>query len=150
MAVRKTRWELGRWGWYSNHGTEEQVLAEMIADELEYDIMGRAYSKLQGPWFVRNMLRNKMTKVFDSMVLAIVKPAWAGMAKTVEALKPKIEPKIKDAVEPIFKAEANIVEQMKGLFVVVSSFVGLSLIVFFQIRSCLSSVPCKRSTSTNI
>jgi hypothetical protein len=114
VAVRKTRWELGRWGWYSNQGTEEQVLAEMISDELDYDIMGRAYAKLTGPWFVRNMLRNKMVKLFDSVVLAVVKPAWAGMAKTVEALRPKIEPKINELVEPIFKAEAEIVQKLKG------------------------------------
>jgi len=113
VAVRKTRWELGRWSWYNNHGSEEQVLAEMIADELDYEIMGRAYSKLQGPWFIRNMVRTKMVKALDSAVLGIVKPAWAGMAKAVEALKPKIEPKIREAVEPIFKAEADIVEKLK-------------------------------------
>lgn len=113
VAVRKTRWELGRWGWYSNYGTEEQVLAEMIADELDYDIMSRAYSKLTGPWFVRNMLRNKMVKLFDSVVFAIVKPAWAGMAKAVQELRPKIEPKIRELVEPIFKAEGDVVEKLK-------------------------------------
>lgn len=89
------------------------MLAEMIADELDYDIMGRAYSKLTGPYFVRNMLRTKMVKALDAAVLGIVKPAWAGMAKAVEALKPKIEPKIREVVEPIFKAEAGLVEQLK-------------------------------------
>jgi len=38
---------MGRWSWYNNYGSEEQVLAEMIADELDYEVMGKAYSKLQ-------------------------------------------------------------------------------------------------------
>lgn len=113
VAVRKTRWELGRWGWWSNSGTEEQILAEMISDELDYDIMGRAYSKLSGPWMIRNMLRNKMQKLFDSVVLAIVKPGWAGMAAAVEKLKPIVEPKIREGVQPIFEAEKAIVAKMK-------------------------------------
>lgn len=113
VAVRKTRWEMGRWGWYNNYGSEEQVLAEMIADELDYEVMGKAYSKLQGPYFVRNMLRNKISKLLDQTVLGMVKPSWAGMAKTVETLRPKIEPKIKSSVDPIFKAENDIIEKMK-------------------------------------
>jgi len=113
-AVRKTRWELGRWGWYSGYGSEEQILAEMIADELEYDIMGRIYGKLSGPWMVRNMLRNQVQKVIDNMVLTAVKPAWAGMQKVVKELRPKIEPKIREAVGPLFKAEVDIIEKMKN------------------------------------
>jgi hypothetical protein len=113
VAVRKTRWELGRWGWYSNYGTEEQVLAELISDELDYDVMSRAYYKLSGPWMIRNMLRNKMEKLFDSIVIAAVKPAWAGMAAAVEKTKPIIEPKINEAVRPIFEAEKGIIEKMK-------------------------------------
>jgi len=114
VAVRKTRWELGRWSYYSGYGSEEQILTEMIADELEYDIMGRIYSKLSGPWVVRNMLRNQAVKLIDSMVSAAVKPAWAGLAKTVKEIRPKIEPKIRDLTEPIFKAEAEITEKMKN------------------------------------
>lgn len=114
VAVRKTRWELGRWGWYGAYGSEEQILSDMIADELEYDILGRIYSKLSGPWIVRNMLRNQVSKAIDSMVMGAVKPAWAGMSKAVKELRPKIEPKIRDAVEPIFKAEVEIMDKMKS------------------------------------
>lgn len=113
IAARKTRWQLGRWGWYSNYGTEEQVLAEMISDELDYDVMSRAYSKCVGPWMIRNMMRSKIQKLFDSLVLAIVKPGWAGMAVAVEKLKPVIEPKIREGVQPIFEAEKGIVDKLK-------------------------------------
>jgi len=60
------------------------------------------------------MLRNKISKLLDQTVLGMVKPSWAGMAKTVETLRPKIEPKIKSSVDPIFKAENDIIEKMKG------------------------------------
>eukprot|EP01111_Echinosteliopsis_oligospora_P016493 TRINITY_DN687_c0_g1_i1.p1 TRINITY_DN687_c0_g1~~TRINITY_DN687_c0_g1_i1.p1 ORF type:complete len:601 (+),score=172.61 TRINITY_DN687_c0_g1_i1:144-1946(+) len=113
VAARKTRWELGRWSWWSNSGSEEQILAEMIADELDYDIMGKVYGKLVGPWVIRNMLRTKAQKVVDSAVMAVVKPAWSAMYKGVEALRPKIEPKIRDMVEPIFDAEKNVMDKIK-------------------------------------
>lgn len=114
VAVRKTRWELGRWGWYYGYGSEEQILSDLISDELEYDIMGRIYSKLSGPWVMRSMLRNQAIKLIDAMVSAAVKPAWAGMAKTVKEVRPKIEPKIRELTEPIFKAENEITEKMKN------------------------------------
>lgn len=112
-AVRKTRWELGRWGWYGNYGSEEQILAELIADELDWEIMGRVYSKLAGPWFIRSMLRNKVQKAIDSLVLAAVKPGWAAMHKAVEELRPVVEPKIREVVQPIFEAEKAIIEKLK-------------------------------------
>lgn len=114
VAVRKTRWEIGRWGWYEGYGSEEQIISEMIAEELDYDIMGRIYGKMVGPWVVRNVLRNQVQKVIDSMVMAAVKPAWAGMAKAVQELRPKIEPKIRELTEPIFKAEDQLMEAIKN------------------------------------
>ena len=39
VALRKTRWDMGRWGWWGGQGTEEQLLAELIAEELEYGIL---------------------------------------------------------------------------------------------------------------
>jgi len=113
VALRKTRWEMGRWGWWGGQGSEEQLLAELIADELDYDIMGRLYYKLPGPWIVRNKLRNMALSTIDSMVLAAVKPAWAGLRKAAEALRPQVEPKIRDMVEPIFKAENEIIATMR-------------------------------------
>jgi len=112
VAARKTRWELGRWSW-SNSGSEEQILAEMIADELDYDVMGKVYSKLVGPWVIRSMLRSKAQKLVDSGVMAVVKPAWSAMYKAVESLRPKIEPKIREMVEPIFDAEKAVMEKIK-------------------------------------
>lgn len=113
IALRKTRWEMGRWGWWGGQGSEEQLLAELIADELEYDIMGRIYGGLPGPWIIRNQIRNRTLQAIDVMILAAVKPAWAGMRKAAEELRPKIEPKIREATEPIFKAENEIIGKMR-------------------------------------
>lgn len=63
------------------------------------------------------MIRNQAYKLIDAMVSSAVKPAWAGMAKAVKEIRPKIEPKIRDLTEPIFKAEIQIVEKMKSKFV---------------------------------
>jgi hypothetical protein len=112
-AIRKTRWELGRWGWYSWGGSEEQVLSDLISDELDWQIMGRVYGKISGPWAIRNTIRNQVLKFIDTLVSAAVTPAWGAMEKAVEELRPKIEPTIKEMVGPIFKAEADLMEKMK-------------------------------------
>lgn len=113
IALRKTRWEMGRWGYWGGQGSEEQMLTELISDELEYDIMGRIYYKLSGPWFVRNKMRNFTLATIDSMILGAVKPGWAAMQKAVKELRPIVEPKIRELTEPIFKAENEIVGKMR-------------------------------------
>jgi len=113
IALRKTRWEMGRWGWWSSQGSEEQMLSEMIAEELEYDIMGRIYGKLSGPWFIRNKVRNMTLSSIDSMVLSAVKPGWSAMRAAVEAVRPKVEPVIREKLEPIFKLENDIIGKMR-------------------------------------
>lgn len=114
-AVRKTRYELGRWGWWSYGGTEEQILSDMIVDEIEWKVMGRVLSKINsGPWAVRNSIRNQVNKLLDSMIMAAVTPAWKAMESGVQALREKIEPKLKELVAPIGKAEAELIEKMKN------------------------------------
>jgi len=113
-AVRKTRWSLGRWGWWSYGGNEEQILSDLIADQIEWAIMGRIYSKInQGPWQVRNAIRGQVLKTLDTIISAGVGPAWKAMASTVETLRPQIEPKIKEVVDPIAKAEDEVTEKIK-------------------------------------
>ncbi|KAN0055713.1 hypothetical protein ACTA71_011596 [Dictyostelium dimigraforme] len=114
IAVRNTRWSLGRWGWFGYGGNENQILSDIILDEIEYDILGRALSKLpNAPWFIRNYLRNKMMTVIEGMVSSAVAPAWAGLDKTVGELRPTIEPRIKNQVDPIAQAQNSIVNKMR-------------------------------------
>jgi len=112
-AIRCTREKLGRWGYWSYGGTEEQILSDLIADELDWTVMGKVYSKLNGSWTVRNAVRNQVIKAIDKMVLAAVTPAWKAMDATVAELRPKIEPKIKELVEPVGKAKAEVMNKIK-------------------------------------
>ncbi len=59
-------------------------------------------------------MRNWALQTIDSMILGAVKPAWAGMRKAVEELRVKLEPKIRELTEPIFKAENEIIGKMRG------------------------------------
>lgn len=86
----------------------------MISDQIEYAVMGRIYSKITGPWTIRNAVRTQVIKALDTLVMAGVTPAWKAMSSTVESLRPQIEPKIKELVDPIGKAEAELVEQIKN------------------------------------
>jgi len=47
------------------------------------------------------------------MVLAGVTPAWKAMETTVNEIRPKIEPKIKEVVEPIGKAKLEVMTKIK-------------------------------------
>jgi len=112
-AVRETRWSLGRWGWWSYGGAEEQILTDIITDEIEYNTLGKVYGRITGPWMVRNTVRNTVLKTIDTLVSAGVNPAWKAMAAAVEELRPKIEPTIKTLVDPLGSAKKEIHDKIK-------------------------------------
>eukprot|EP01114_Cavostelium_apophysatum_P012893 TRINITY_DN29_c0_g1_i1.p1 TRINITY_DN29_c0_g1~~TRINITY_DN29_c0_g1_i1.p1 ORF type:complete len:553 (+),score=198.09 TRINITY_DN29_c0_g1_i1:77-1735(+) len=113
QAIVDSRYKLGRWGWWSWGGTEEQVLSDLISDEIEWTILGRVYAKINGPWAVRWAIRNQVLKVIGKLVNAGVTPAWKAMSAAVEELRPKIEPTIKEMVEPIGKAKLDLMTKIK-------------------------------------
>jgi len=112
-AIRQTRYKLGRWGWWSYGGTEEQILSDLIADELDWTVMGRIYGKITGSWTLRYMIRNQVLKAIDKLVLAGVKPAWAAMEAAVKKIRPEIEPKINELVAPIGKAKLELMTKIQ-------------------------------------
>jgi len=112
-AVRATRNKLGRWGWWSYGGTEEEILSDLISDQLDYAIMGKIYSKIQGPWPVRNTLRNQVLKIFDKLTLAAVTPAWKAMETGVNEIRKKVEPKVAELADPVGKAQLEIITKIK-------------------------------------
>jgi len=113
-AIQKTRWSLDSWGWWSFGGTEEQVLADMIADYLDWKILYKVYGKITGPWIIRNTIRNQLLKVLDKTILAAVTPAWKAMNSVVEAARPKIEEKLKPGLEPLFKLQGEISDKIQA------------------------------------
>lgn len=111
-AIRRTRWELGRWGWYTWGGSEEQILSDLISDQIDWAIMGRIYSKLSGSWTIRNAVRNQVIKTIDSFVSAAVGPAWKAMDEAVKQVRPKIEPVVKEIADPLGKAQRQIIDKI--------------------------------------
>jgi len=112
-ALELTRWSLGRWGWWSWGGSEEQVLSDLISDQLDFAVMGRIYSKITGPWVVRNTIRNQVLKTLDTIISAAVTPAWKAMEAAVSAVRPKIEPTIKEMVDPVGKLEKELTDKLR-------------------------------------
>lgn len=113
-AIRETRWDLGRWGWWSWGGSEEQVLSDLISDEIEWKTMGKILSRLTGAWSVRQAARNQALKMIDTMVSAAVKPAWAAIATAAKEARAKLEPLVATMVEPIGKAKKELNERLKS------------------------------------
>jgi hypothetical protein len=111
-AIRRTRWELGRWGWWTWGGSEEQVLSDLISDQIDWAIMGRIYGKITGSWTIRNAIRNQVLKTIDNFVSAAVGPAWKAMDAAVKEIRPKIEPVVKEVAEPLGKAERQIIDKI--------------------------------------
>lgn len=113
-AIRRTRWQLGRWGWWSWGGSEEQVLSDLISDQIEWAVMGRVYSKInKGPWIVRHKVQSQVLKTLDTAVSAAVRPAWAAMEKAVEEVKPTIAPALEAIGTKMGEVEFEIRNKMK-------------------------------------
>jgi len=112
-SVWETRWQLDRWGWWSYGGNEEQILSDLIADQVEWAVMGPIWCKLSGPYIIRNQISKKIQSAIDTAVGAAVKPAWTAMAKAAEELKPVIEPVLKDVGTALGETENKIKQAIK-------------------------------------
>jgi len=63
---------------------------------------------------IRNTIRNKILQVLDKAVLAAVTPAWKAMSTAVEALRPKVEEKLKTGLDPLFKLQGEISDKIQS------------------------------------
>jgi hypothetical protein len=88
-------------------------LSDIIADQIDYAVMGRIYDKIQGAWQIRYMIRNKVLSILDGMISSVVAPAWKAMASAVEKVRPEAEPKIAAMVDPIGTAEGELINKIK-------------------------------------
>lgn len=112
-ALWRTRWALGAYGYWSYGGTEEQQIADMIASLIDSKFLHKMYSKLQGPYMVRNKFRENVLKTLDAAVLTAVKPAWAAVEAAAKQVLPKIEPVFKDKATALFEVENDIATKIK-------------------------------------
>jgi len=113
-AARKTRWSSGLYGFWLYGGSEEQILSDLVNEYLDWKVLGRVFGKLPGPWSVKNTMRNQINKALNKIIYGAVVPAWKAMSTAVEALRPKVEPKIKDNLTPLFKLEEEIIDKIKS------------------------------------
>lgn len=112
-AVRETRWRLGRWGYWGFGGSEEQILCDLVADQIEYAVMGPIWSKLTGPYFIRNQITKRIQATIDTSVMLAVKPAWTAMAKAAEQLRPVIKPQLDKVGATLGETEEKIKATIK-------------------------------------
>jgi len=75
--------------------------------------LGGVYAKLHGPWTLRWTVRNQIIKLVDKMVMPVIAPAWKAMDSAVNALRPKIEPKVRDAIAPIGVAKGELIMKIR-------------------------------------
>jgi hypothetical protein len=112
-AVRETRWQLGRYGYWSCGGSEEQILSDLIADQIEWAVMGPIWCKLSGPYIIRSQISKRIQGGIDTAVSVAVKPAWAGMAKAGEKLQDVIEPVLKEVGKTLGETEEKIKQAIR-------------------------------------
>lgn len=112
-AMRETRWSLGRWGYYSWGGSESDVLTDLIADELDYAIMGRIYSKISGPWVVRSKVRKTVVSTLTQTISGATNAAWAACEKAIAELRKKIDPIIHDNIGVVLEKDEMIAAKIR-------------------------------------
>jgi hypothetical protein len=112
-AVRETRWSLGRWGWYSWGGSEELILADLIADQIDYAVMYKIYGNMSGPWIVRSKVRDTVLKTLNTSVSAACTPAWKACEEAIKVLRGKVDPVIHDNIGDVVSQEDSIAAKIK-------------------------------------
>jgi len=113
-AIRETRWKLGRYGWWDFGGTQEQVLADVIVDQLTYAVLGEIFRAFTGPYMIRMKMRDTAYKLIDSSVGVAVQAAWKAIQETIKTtVRPPIENKLKEMLTPLFECQNNITTKIK-------------------------------------
>lgn len=117
IAIRKTRWEFGKWGLWRFGGSEEEVICDLIVDELENDVT-RLCAHLHGPVMVRDKLRKGILKTIDNMIVQSVRKAWESMKLNVMEERPRVEATLRSYMGPHFvKAKDFVSCKMKDAVV---------------------------------
>eukprot|EP00708_Paratrimastix_pyriformis_P002314 GAFH01001056.1.p2 GENE.GAFH01001056.1~~GAFH01001056.1.p2 ORF type:complete len:599 (-),score=245.98 GAFH01001056.1:255-1958(-) len=108
-AIWETRWKLGRYGWWYSGGTQEQRLADMIVEQIDYAVLGEIWRTLQGPYFLRMKARNTVYQMLDSTIGTAVQTAWKAITDGIQKnVRPPIEAKLNESLQPLFDAQNNI------------------------------------------
>jgi hypothetical protein len=137
-AVRETRWALGRWGWWSYGGTEEDILTDLIAEHISWALLGDVWRAIDGAprmrrmvrpafpltdwllfgrlifWlFIYGQVRDSVEATVQSIVRALVSPAWKAATAAMVSARPALEDGVKGQIDPVIQAQQDLVTQLK-------------------------------------
>ncbi|CAE7029520.1 unnamed protein product [Symbiodinium sp. KB8] len=106
-AYQQTRWSLGVWGWFSYYKTEEDMLANMIVDKAEDEIMPPVYAKIPSGG-AETIVRRQVVKLLDGTIGTATAALWKGACEGIKSAKPKIEAAAKENVGPVIKLQMQM------------------------------------------
>ena len=113
QAFTKTRFRLGVWGWYSFTLSEDEMLAQMIVDRCNRDIMSEVYSQCTGNRFFSSYkMRRQMESTLDSTVGSVVSAGWKAASQQISDTKPTIKGKAEENIGSILDKEQEVMNKI--------------------------------------
>lgn len=112
IALWRTRWECDMWGWWWGGGGESAMLVDAINDKIADVVLYKLDCKLTMPWAARSRIRNKFIATVDGIVTSAVSPAWKAAYEGVKKVRPEVEPKIKEGMQPIVDMQKTIQDEI--------------------------------------
>lgn len=112
-AIRETRIALGHWESYSWGGSESDVLADLIAEEIDNTIMSRIYAKISGPSILRAKIRKTVVKAMNSAISSASSAAWSACEKAIAEVRNKVDPIIHNNIASILEKEEALTSKIK-------------------------------------
>lgn len=117
-AFAATRHKCGYYDYWNFDGSEEQNLTDLIARQLNEQVLGEFYEKIEEAVSnakMRSMADDKVEGLVGSTVGGIVSSAWSAAARGVEAARGPIEAKLKGNVDKLVAAQKGVSEKMTEL-----------------------------------
>ena len=111
IALEKTRWESGVWGWYCWFGSESDRLCEFIFQLCEQEILNSALSNV-GPAFMAHRICNFVKSTVRNGISAACKPAISAALAAAGPVITTISEFLAKGLEPIFEAEQGVINKV--------------------------------------
>jgi len=108
IALNRTRWASGMWGWYGWYGSETERFIAFIYDVIESTILRACFAKMEVPGFLRNRVVRTVCSTVRSSIDAAVKPAVTGALEASKPIMAKVKETLQAGLQPIIDAEKNL------------------------------------------
>lgn len=110
-AYTYTRYRRGYYGYWNFDSSEEQLLSDLIARQLNDEVLGAFYDKIDesvGNAKLRSMVNDKVEGTIATTVGGAVGAGWNGANRGMEQARPPVEAKLKENVGKIVEAEKSV------------------------------------------